>query len=228
MKLSRIAESTRDLCFPRLLPFLPSPPSLKIGEFQSRGRARKDILLAKNSIPFAKVSICKNFVTSPPFRRGGGRRESTLSSSSLYTKPSSSLYPLYISWIKLLEFRIHRLTQLRPQPFFSLSRCPLESFVFFRVGVDEGVLKEQLESRSKKGGAASRINTFSIDRNLKHASLLVCPPHPLLCAPTIRHDSLTPRLLFCLLRVFETIENDRGMGGLNRGGCSKLRMQGLV
>lgn len=203
MKLSRIAESTRDLCFPRLLPFLPSPPSLKIGEFQSRGRARKDILLAKNSIPFAKVSICKNFVTSPPFRRGGGRRESTLSSSSLYTKPSSSLYPLYISWIKLLEFRIHRLTQLRPQPFFSLSRCPLESFVFFRVGVDEGVLKEQLESRSKKGGAASRINTFSDRQELetRESSCLPAAPSSLRPYDSPRFaDSAPPLLLATGLR----------------------------
>lgn len=88
---------------------------------------RRISLLRRNSISF-RVSIRKNLS-----RLLSRMREQASSKfiQSLHTTPPTPLYPL-LSWIKLLEFRIHRLTRLRPQPrrssFSPLSRarCFLE------------------------------------------------------------------------------------------------------
>lgn len=203
LKLSRIATfvSLPSLC-------------LKIGEFQSRGRAWKRIYPSCEKFRSLCVPICKNFVTSCPPR-------------VLYKASTHHLRFIHRGW-KLLEFRIHRLTQLRRLCVSITVLLSLLSSVpcFLECGRggdergDEEVLKEQLESPFWKGwnaAAASRINTFSMNgeaRETRESSRL--PP-----SSRTPHDSPAPTirwlrawLLLLATGLRDGIENDLGgMGG---------------
>lgn len=109
LKLSRIAESTRDLCFPR---FPPLPPCFKIGELQSRGRTWKDTFsLRKILFQFAKILL-------PLLRSGSVLLEFVQSLRRRFIHHFT-----YHSGWKLLQFRIHRLTQL-PRGYVSITVLP--------------------------------------------------------------------------------------------------------
>lgn len=182
LKLSRIATfvSLPSLC-------------LKIGEFQSRGRAWKRIYPSCEKFRSLCVPICKNFVTSCPPR-------------VLYKASTHHLRFIHRGW-KLLEFRIHRLTQLRRLcvsitvllSLLSSAPCFLEcgggrGWEGRWRGFKRAVRIALLKGVKRRRGVSNKylFDERGSSRNTRVFSSATLFAHP--TRFTSAHDSLTPRL----------------------------------